>query len=106
MCVSMHRLVNLVSILQWKMWSIPNGELILTGEGHKSWVSCVDFHPMAANLATSSGDGTVKVNRTTCVLIRTISHFLVDFDAETANSGTGKPVNFSGDNSVWIADTK
>ena len=43
----------------WKMWSIPNGELILTGEGHKSWVSSIDFHPKAATLATGSGDCTV-----------------------------------------------
>ena len=29
----------------WKLWSLPNGELILTGLGHSDWVSCCDFHP-------------------------------------------------------------
>lgn len=29
----------------WKMWSIPNGDLIMSGDGHKDWLSCVDFHP-------------------------------------------------------------
>jgi WD40 repeat protein len=31
--------------LTWKIWSIPNGELIMSGEGHKDWVSGIDFHP-------------------------------------------------------------
>jgi len=29
----------------WKLWSIPEGELILTGHGHSDWVSGCDFHP-------------------------------------------------------------
>ena len=29
----------------WKMWSVPNGEIIMTGEGHTDWVSECDFHP-------------------------------------------------------------
>ncbi|GAB5356088.1 hypothetical protein AAMO2058_000260800 [Amorphochlora amoebiformis] len=45
----------------WKLWSIPKGELILSGSGHKAWISGVDFHPKGAHLATTSGDGTVKV---------------------------------------------
>mmetsp|Transcript_21298 Transcript_21298/g.34450 ORF Transcript_21298/g.34450 Transcript_21298/m.34450 type:complete len:587 (+) Transcript_21298:122-1882(+) len=45
----------------WKLWSIPKGELILSGSGHKSWISGIDFHPKGTLLATTSGDGTVKV---------------------------------------------
>jgi len=29
----------------WKVWGLPNGELILTGRGHSDWVSGCDFHP-------------------------------------------------------------
>ncbi|CAG2192150.1 Sperm-associated antigen 16 protein,Flagellar WD repeat-containing protein Pf20 [Mytilus edulis] len=45
----------------WKMWSVPSGEIIMTGEGHTDWVSGCDFHPSGSKLATSSGDTTVKV---------------------------------------------
>lgn len=29
----------------WKMWSLPRGDLIMSGEGHSDWLSDVDFHP-------------------------------------------------------------
>jgi len=29
----------------WKMWAIPTGEIIMTGEGHTDWVCDSDFHP-------------------------------------------------------------
>ncbi len=35
----------------WKMWTLQSesqanvGQLVLTGEGHKDWVSNCDFHP-------------------------------------------------------------
>ena len=29
----------------WKMWHLPAGDLIMCGEGHKGWVSGIDFHP-------------------------------------------------------------
>eukprot|EP00762_Andalucia_godoyi_P000031 ANDGO_02375.mRNA.1 Flagellar WD repeat-containing protein Pf20 len=45
----------------WKLWSLPGGELIMSGEGHKDWVSGCDFHPRGTHLATSSGDGTIKI---------------------------------------------
>ena len=45
----------------WKLWSIPNGDLIMSGEGHQDWVGGVSFHPRGNYLATTSGDGTVKV---------------------------------------------
>ncbi|KAK3723325.1 hypothetical protein QZH41_014395, partial [Actinostola sp. cb2023] len=45
----------------WKMWAIPSGEIIMTGEGHKDWISDCDFHPGGARLATSSGDSSIKI---------------------------------------------
>ena len=29
----------------WKMWDIPSGDLIMSGDGHRDWVAGVDFHP-------------------------------------------------------------
>lgn len=29
----------------WRMWGLPAGDLIMTGDGHKDWVSGLDFHP-------------------------------------------------------------
>ena len=29
----------------WKMWTIPDGQMIMRGDGHTDWVSGVDFHP-------------------------------------------------------------
>ena len=29
----------------WKMWGLPDGDLIMTGDGHKEWVAGLDFHP-------------------------------------------------------------
>lgn len=45
----------------WKMWSVPDCQLIMSGEGHKDWVSDCDFHPKGNMLVTSSGDNTVKI---------------------------------------------
>jgi WD40 repeat protein len=45
----------------WKLWAIPSGDLVLSGEGHDDWIADVDFHPGGSQLATVSGDGTVKV---------------------------------------------
>jgi len=45
----------------WKMWSMPDGQLVLSGEGHKDWVSGIAFHPRGSLVATTSGDFTVKV---------------------------------------------
>ena len=47
--------------LTWKIWGVPNGELIMSGEGHKDWISDIDFNPNGIHLSTCSGDGTVKV---------------------------------------------
>ena len=45
----------------WKMWDIPSGDLIMSGDGHRDWVAGVDFHPAGTHLASASGDCTVKV---------------------------------------------
>jgi len=45
----------------WKIWSLPSGELAMSGEGHRDWLSGVAFHPRGTHLATTSGDGTVKL---------------------------------------------
>ncbi|KAJ8307540.1 hypothetical protein KUTeg_015624 [Tegillarca granosa] len=45
----------------WKMWAVPSGDIIMTGEGHTDWVSGCDFHPGGSKLVTSSGDTTVKI---------------------------------------------
>lgn len=45
----------------WKLWSVPDCDLIMSGEGHRGWVSSAAFHPRGHNLATCSGDNTVKV---------------------------------------------
>eukprot|EP00899_Mesostigma_viride_P007917 jgi/Mesvir1/17126/Mv07558-RA.1 len=45
----------------WKMWSLPNGDLIMSGDGHKDWVAGISFHPLGSHLASASGDGTVKL---------------------------------------------
>jgi hypothetical protein len=47
--------------MTWKMWSMPEGQLVLSGEGHKDWVSDVAFHPRGSLVATTSGDATVKI---------------------------------------------
>ncbi|MBN3324958.1 SPG16 protein, partial [Atractosteus spatula] len=55
----------------WKMWGIPNREIIMTGEGHADWLSGCCFHPDGGKLATTSGDTAVKVwdfSRGECVL--------------------------------------
>eukprot|EP00450_Noctiluca_scintillans_P013894 CAMPEP_0194508930 /NCGR_PEP_ID=MMETSP0253-20130528/39239_1 /TAXON_ID=2966 /ORGANISM="Noctiluca scintillans" /LENGTH=578 /DNA_ID=CAMNT_0039352007 /DNA_START=31 /DNA_END=1767 /DNA_ORIENTATION=- len=45
----------------WKMWSMPDGQLVLSGEGHTDWVSGVAFHPRGSLVATGSGDTSVKL---------------------------------------------
>ena len=45
----------------WKVWSVPNCDLLMSGEGHRDWISGVAFHPHGTMLATSAGDNTVKI---------------------------------------------
>jgi len=64
-CIAMHPKKSIIATgsddLTWKIWTIPNGELIMSGEGHKDWISGIDFHPKGTHLATCSGDSTIKV---------------------------------------------
>uniref|UniRef100_A0A8B9CVK6 Sperm associated antigen 16 n=1 Tax=Anser brachyrhynchus TaxID=132585 RepID=A0A8B9CVK6_9AVES len=45
----------------WKMWALPDGNIIMTGEGHTDWLSGCCFHPSGTQLVTSSGDATVRI---------------------------------------------
>ncbi|XP_051536077.1 sperm-associated antigen 16 protein-like [Myxocyprinus asiaticus] len=45
----------------WKLWGIPEGEMIMTAEGHTDWLSSCSFHPSGGYLGTTSGDSTVKI---------------------------------------------
>jgi sperm-associated antigen 16 protein len=45
----------------WKLWSVPNGDLLMSGEGHSDWIGGVCFHPKGNFLATASGDGYIKI---------------------------------------------
>lgn len=47
-----------------------SGELLMSGEGHTDWLSAVKFNPEGTFLATSSGDGSVKLwdlKKTSCI---------------------------------------
>jgi WD40 repeat protein len=54
----------------WKVWNLANGELLMSAEGHKDWVSGVDFHPTGSHLITSSADNTIKVDRVSNLVFR------------------------------------
>ena len=45
----------------WKIWNLENNENIMTGEGHKDWISAIDFHPAGTHLTTGGGDKSIKV---------------------------------------------
>lgn len=45
----------------WRLSALPQGELVMSGEGHQSWVSSVAMHPTGTMVATASGDKTVKL---------------------------------------------
>lgn len=45
----------------WKVWSVPNCDLLMSGEGHRDWVSSVSFHPQGTMIATGAGDNTIKI---------------------------------------------
>jgi WD40 repeat protein len=47
--------------MTWKMWTVPGGELVMSGDGHREWIAGVEFHPHGTHLATCSGDGLVKL---------------------------------------------
>lgn len=45
----------------WRLWNVPDCELIMSGEGHSGWLSDLHFHPYGSHLVTSSGDSTIKL---------------------------------------------
>lgn len=55
----------------WRLWGMPEGEMVMTGEGHTDWLSSCSFHPSGHCLATTSGDTTVRIwdfAKSCCVL--------------------------------------
>ena len=55
----------------WKLWTLPEIKLIMSGEGHHDWISSCRFHPSGHRLATGSGDSSVKIwdfSKGSCVL--------------------------------------
>ena len=47
--------------MTWKLWSVPDCELIMSGEGHTDWIGGADFMADGSGLVTGSGDNTVKL---------------------------------------------
>ena len=45
----------------WKIWNLDTQENIMTGEGHKDWISAIDFHPAGSHLVTSGADKCIKL---------------------------------------------
>jgi len=55
----------------WKMWSMPSGDVIMSGQGHNDWVSHAEYSPDGNLLATSSGDCCVKLwsfQKSSCIV--------------------------------------
>ncbi|XP_031410136.1 sperm-associated antigen 16 protein [Meleagris gallopavo] len=74
-CLAAHPLKDMVVTGSddhlWKMWTFPDGDIIVVGEGHTDWVSGCCFHPSGTQLITSSGDTTVRIwdlSKGECVL--------------------------------------
>ena len=45
----------------WRMFHLPSGEPVMSGEGHSGWLAAVAFHPQATVLASGAGDAAVKL---------------------------------------------
>ncbi|XP_067108250.1 sperm-associated antigen 16 protein-like [Osmerus mordax] len=64
-CLALHPCKQVLACggddLVWRLWGLPEGELIATGEGHSDWLSGISFHPDGSRLATTSGDTSVRV---------------------------------------------
>ncbi len=44
----------------WRLWGIPEGELIMTGEGHTDWLSSCSFHPAVVTWGPQVGTPQLK----------------------------------------------
>lgn len=64
-CLAMHPKKSIVATgsddFSWKIWTVPQGDLIMSAEGHKSWISGLSFHPKGSHIVSASGDCTIKV---------------------------------------------
>jgi hypothetical protein len=45
----------------WKIFNLDTAENIMTGEGHREWISGVDFHPAGSHLVTCGADSALKL---------------------------------------------
>jgi len=73
----------------WKMWSLPQGEIVMSGDGHKDWVAGVNFNPEGTHLVSASGDCTVKLwsfEQAKCVATFS-EHTQAVWDADFHDSG-------------------
>ena len=50
----------------WKIWTVNQSELIMSGEGHKDWISAMRFHPRGHHLLTGSGDAARSKSGISC----------------------------------------
>ena len=81
----------------WKLWTAPRGELVLTGEGHRAWVSDVKIVGGGGGgkvVVSGSGDGLVKV--WDLLEARCVSTF--------GPGGSDSGSSVGGDNAVWSVD--
>ncbi|XP_068803980.1 sperm-associated antigen 16 protein isoform X1 [Struthio camelus] len=74
-CLALHPRKSIVATGSddrlWKIWGFPNGNIIMTGEGHTDWLSGCCFHPSGTQLVTSSADKTVRIwdlSKNKCIL--------------------------------------
>ncbi|XP_056352688.1 sperm-associated antigen 16 protein isoform X1 [Oenanthe melanoleuca] len=86
----------------WKTWGFPDGNILLTGEGHTDYLSGCCFRPSGTQLVTSSGDSTVRIwdlSRRGCILTlrghsRAVRgccwHSCGDFVASASADGTAR----------------
>jgi WD40 repeat protein len=44
-----------------RLWSVPDGQCLLTCSGHTNWVRAIEFSPDGLHLASSSDDRTIKL---------------------------------------------
>ncbi|XP_056155809.1 sperm-associated antigen 16 protein-like [Lampris incognitus] len=62
----------------WKLWGIPEGDPVATGEGHTTWLSGISFHPDKTKLGTTGGDGNL------CIWDLSIGYLVLSLQGHTA----------------------